>query len=115
MRREFPKRIRIAAWDRCHGFCEGKGCGLPLQPHRYHFDHDLADRLGGEPTLENCRVLCEACHSVKTTKRDVPAIAKAKRIYEKRHGLRPPSKRGFKTNRGCDWKRTMDGRTVRRD
>ena len=49
--------------------------------------------------LGNCVVLCIACHRDKTTKRDVPAIAKAKRVSDKHLGIKTIRKkieaRGF--------------------
>lgn len=50
-----------------------------MQTARFHYDHVLPDALGGEPTLENCAVLCRACHDEKTHKSDVPRISKMKR------------------------------------
>lgn len=78
-RKEFPVKVKKAAWLRCNGFCEGKDCGAKLQVGKFHYDHDIPDALGGEPTLENCRVLCMGCHGKKTTTVDVPQISKGKR------------------------------------
>lgn len=104
MRREFSKQVRRDAFARAAGHCEGRPyggdrCPVKLQIGRFHYDHDIPDGLGGEPTLDNCVVLCIACHSDKTTKRDVPAIAKAKRISDKHLGIKTVRKkiasRGF--------------------
>jgi 5-methylcytosine-specific restriction endonuclease McrA len=77
MRREFSAKTKVAAYERSQGRCEG--CGAALQTARFHYDHVLPDALGGEPTLENCEVLCRACHDEKTHKSDVPRISKMKR------------------------------------
>lgn len=90
MRREFPKLVKREALSRANGFCEGPGCGAALHVGRYHFDHDIPDGLGGEPELWNCKVLCHACHSVKTRTIDVPTIAKAKRVNDKQNGIKKP-------------------------
>lgn len=79
MRQEFPARVKMEALARSKGRCEGSSCGTKLTIAKYHFDHVIADGLGGKPTLDNCAVLCWACHRVKTSESDVPAIAKAKR------------------------------------
>lgn len=92
MRREFSKKTKAQAFLRCHGQCEGENCGAWLTIGKYHFDHDIPDGLGGEPTLDNCKVLCFACHGVKTRTRDVPQIAKAKRVSDKHNGIRKPSR-----------------------
>jgi 5-methylcytosine-specific restriction protein A len=91
MRREFPKQVKRDALKRAAGKCEGKDCNFPTGV-KFHFDHDIADGLGGEPTLENCKVLCHACHADKTRKHDVPLIAKVKRISDKHNGIRKPSR-----------------------
>lgn len=77
MRREFSKGVRAKAADRSKGLCEG--CGVKLPVGGYHYDHDVPDGLGGEPTLENCRVLCLPCHKVKTIEHDNPRMQKADR------------------------------------
>lgn len=86
-RREFSKAVKVAAFNRCEraGFkCENPACGAPLTTGRFHYDHVIPDALGGEPTLENCAVVCVVCHAEKTRGEDVPRIAKAKR-QEARH------------------------------
>ncbi len=95
-RREFSKPVKREALKRAKGQCEGvldcgKRCETPLANNPFHFDHDIADGLGGEPVLENCVVLCVACHKFKTTKHDVPLIAKVKRIQDRENGIRKPS------------------------
>lgn len=95
MRREFSKQVRRDAFLRANGQCEGKPygnerCPCKLQVGRFHYDHDIPDALGGEPALENCVVLCIACHRDKTGKQDIPAIAKTKRIQDRERGIRKP-------------------------
>ena len=76
-RREFSRAVMAAAAERAKGHCEQ--CTRKLLSGDFHFDHVIPDALGGEPTLENCAVLCRSCHAAKTTKGDVPRIAKMKR------------------------------------
>lgn len=90
MRREFPKQVKRDAFVRANGHCEGKKCGAFLTLGKYHYDHEIPDALGGEPTLENCVVLCIACHREKTSRSDVPAIAKTKRIRDSQRGIKKP-------------------------
>jgi 5-methylcytosine-specific restriction enzyme A len=88
MRKEFSAKIKVLAFQRADGKCEG--CGLPLLVGKYHYDHINADGLTGEPTLDNCAVLCSgpgSCHSLKT-KVDVAHIAKAKRRMRKAIGAK---------------------------
>lgn len=77
MRREFSKTVSSQAAARAKGHCEG--CGLKLPTGGFHYDHDTPDGLGGEPTLENCRVLCLTCHRIKTHEQDNPRMQKADR------------------------------------
>lgn len=86
-RREFPKAVKLAAWKRCAGNCEG--CTAKLYPGKFDYDHDKPDAFGGEPTLENCKVLCANCHGEKTTKLDIPRISKADAMRDKHFGLGP--------------------------
>jgi 5-methylcytosine-specific restriction enzyme A len=94
-RTEFSMAVRRAALERCNWHCEGTlsaghPCKVPLQRGRFHFDHDLPDWMGGTPTLDNCVVLCIPCHTEKTGKRDIPTIAKTKRIIDRENGIRKP-------------------------
>lgn len=87
VRREFSPKVKVAAFKRADGQCEN--CTAKLYVGKFHYDHDIPDSLGGEPTLENCKVLCVACHGVKTARIDVPKAAKVKRITQKHIGARP--------------------------
>lgn len=93
-RREFSKQVKRAAFERAGGFCEGQPygerCPVKLTLGKYHYDHVIPDGLGGEPVIENCAVLCVACHKDKTTTKDVPAIAKTKRIQDRQKGIKKP-------------------------
>jgi 5-methylcytosine-specific restriction protein A len=85
MRREFSKAVKRDAAKRCEGKCEE--CGIRLRSGGFHYDHVNPDYFGGEPTLENCQVLCLRCHDIKTGQKDIPDIARSKRIWDKDHGI----------------------------
>lgn len=106
MRREFTAKTKGLAFVRSGGHCEK--CTAYLMTGRFHYDHVIPDALSGEPTLENCEVLCTACHGEKTRKADVPTIAKVKRIRAKHIGI----KSGKGWNR--KWKRKVSGETILR-
>lgn len=116
-RREFAQRVKLQAWDRCGGCCEhidanGKRCGRKLMPGRLRYDHRIPDELGGEPTLENCQVICEWCDAPKT-RQDQADIAKARHVRARHVGAHAP-RRPMPGSRKSPWKRRMDGTVVRR-
>jgi len=110
-RREFPAKVKVAAYKRAAGACEG--CRASLMPGRFHYDHIIPDALGGEPTLDNCAVLCRACHAAKTAEKDIPQIAKAKRVHAKHVGAHQPRSR-LPGGRGDKFKRKIGGGVVPR-
>lgn len=98
-RREFPSRVKHEAWDRCKdadGIPRCEDCTARLSTANVHyderldgeFDHDLADNLLGEPTLDNCKVRCKTCH-LRKTKRDRKLIAKGNHSRDRDRGIRP--------------------------
>lgn len=91
MTRAFPKSVILAAWERCGGICEC-GCGKPIYTAPEHDHYPVPFAFGGPSTLENCRVLRKQCHREITAKVDIPRIAKAQRILEKRAGARKTSR-----------------------
>jgi 5-methylcytosine-specific restriction protein A len=112
-RSEFPKRVRVDAWLRSKQRCEK--CSVKIIAGMGpHYDHILPDALGGANDLSNCQVLCKTCHGVKTTKRDVPMIAKSQRIYEKNAGIRTKSGRPIPGSKRSGLKKRMDGSVERR-
>lgn len=91
-RAEFSQKVKGQAWKRCGGRCEG--CTAKLFPGKFDYDHIKADGLGGEPTLENCAVLCVNCHHEKTVTHDRPLMQKADNIRKKHLGIKAKG-RGF--------------------
>ena len=83
MRREFTVAVKKAAKLRAGDNCEE--CKLPFGGMRPEYDHDKEDTFGGEPTLENCRVLCPPCHRRKSSSRQ-RVIAKSNRVRNKAAG-----------------------------
>jgi 5-methylcytosine-specific restriction protein A len=110
-RREFPAKVRLAAYERAGGHCEV--CTAKLYPGKYRYDHRIPDALGGEPTLQNCVVQCVACDAPKTAA-DLTTIAKSKRIRAKHAGIKTTT-RPLPGSRQSPWKRHMDGTVSRRD
>ena len=95
-RTEFTKATRVARFKLCGGRCEGmlndgKGgqirCDAVLVAGRVEYDHNIADGLGGDKSLANCRAICSLCHRDKT-RIDIGAIAQAKRREAKSIGIK---------------------------
>jgi 5-methylcytosine-specific restriction enzyme A len=112
-RKEFSKTVKGQAAKRANGKCEE--CGKKLRVGEFHYDHTVADGLGGTPTLNNCMVLCLPCHKVKTITIDNLIMQKADR-------QRKAIAQGIKTSRtpmpydrNSRFKRKTDGTVVRRD
>lgn len=110
-RTEFSAKVRKAAWERCQGRCEK--CAAKLFPGQFDYDHIRPDGLEGEPTLENCQVLCKSCHHQKTIRQDRPIMAKADRVRKKHLGITSAG-RSFPSSRASPFKRKMDGTVVKR-
>ena len=95
-RLNFPKDIRRAALERSGGYCEcvgpdyglplGKRCNAPLSKG-IHFEHIIADSIGGKPHLTNCLASCPKCNLYKADHIDKPRAAKVKRQSDKHHGI----------------------------
>lgn len=110
-RREFPTKVRVAAFQRSGGLCET--CSGRLYVGKITYDHILPDWLGGEPTLANCQVLCSACDKVKT-RADVGRIAKTKRVEARHTGAKAPSRNPLPGSRRSPWRKKINGEVVAR-
>ena len=106
-RQEFPAKVKVAAYERCKGRCEG--CTARLVPGKFRYDHRIPDALGGKPTLENCQVACRDCHSRKTHTEDRPIMAKADRQRKSQAGVHTSS-RPMAGGRNSPWRKRMNGR-----
>lgn len=87
-RREFSARTKQEAFERSKGLCER--CTTKLFTGKFRYNHRIPDGIGGEPTLQNCEVLCLNCDGPQTYTIDLPRIAKAKRIRKKHIGIKKP-------------------------
>jgi 5-methylcytosine-specific restriction protein A len=109
VRIEFSNKVKRDALKRANGKCQG--CPASLSLNKYHYDHRIPDQMGGDASLDNCQVLCFACHKEKT-RRDAADIAKAKRRERKHLGIRRESR--FAGSKASGFKRKVSGEVVRR-
>lgn len=112
MRKEFTAKTKEAAAKRANGKCEE--CGRRLQYGEAQYDHGIPLALGGQSDLDNCRCLCKSCHLAKTTKMDVPTIAKAKRNFRRSAGIKKTNSRPFPCARSSPFKRKISGEVILR-
>jgi hypothetical protein len=90
---EFPLSVRKKALMRCcrNGVPHCEGCGIEINARTgIIYERDIPAGLGGEPTLENCKVHSKTCADIKTETEDKPRMAKADRVLKKTYGLRRP-------------------------
>jgi 5-methylcytosine-specific restriction endonuclease McrA len=95
MRQEFSEKVKVAAFERARGRCE-RCTALLAGSNRPQYDHSTPDAVDGPPTLANCVVLCRNCHGRKTSEKDVPEIAKTKRIRAKHANAAGKPRGGFR-------------------
>lgn len=57
----FSRHIKRLAMERAFGCCQLCGNAKDLE-----YDHIVPVHKGGEGTLDNCQILCAACHLDKT-------------------------------------------------
>lgn len=109
-RAEFSKATKLAAWQACGGHCQT--CTAKLFTGNIEYHHDQECTFGGKADLQNCVVLCRACHS-EITRRQAKVIAKSNRVRARHLGIRS-SRKSFLTNRDGPFKKRMSGEIVRR-
>jgi len=83
IRLNFTRKTKAQAFARCGGNCEG--CGARLVPGHFQYDHIREANDDGGNGLDNCQVLCTACHTPKTVKY-VQETRKAERARDKHIG-----------------------------
>lgn len=86
-RQEFSVAVQKAASRRANGYCEHPPCGQPFAGRRPEFHHVKEDFYEGEPTIENCWVVCPPCHKWLTAQA-APIMAKVRRIEKKAAGIK---------------------------
>lgn len=113
-RRNFPNPVKREAWERSKdesGVARCDNCTARLSVGNVHydertdgeFDHAQSDAMLGDPTLENCQVLCRSCHGRKT-KRDRKIIAKSNHVRDRARGIKTRSLRQLPGNRDSNIK-----------
>ena len=101
---------RAAIFAAHNGTCHLCGGTIDGTRDAWDLDHVIPLALGGEDTDDNLRPAHRKCHRAKG---DHTKIAKGKRVAAKHTGARQ-SRHPLPGGKGSKWKRTIDGRTVKR-
>lgn len=100
-RLNFTNATKREALHRSRGTCEcarvpelmkilyHQPCGRPLGTGNTEFHHIIQDAIRPDNSLDNCAALTKTCHAI-VTPRDRKVIAKAKRNYDRHHGIDKP-------------------------
>lgn len=116
-RTEFDSRIKAAAFRRCcnaAGIPHCENCGIALTAGNTIFEHVQPDGLGGEATLDNCKVFCrKSCAARKTTEDDNPVMQKADRQLKHAFGIRNRKGRPLSGSKASGIRKRMSGAVER--
>jgi 5-methylcytosine-specific restriction protein A len=118
-RKAIPAAVKRAVLARSEGMCEAEGCDRVGK----EYEHRICVALGGENTEENIWLACRECHREKTSKEDIPRIAKANRQARKtgQQARRAKGKtkkipsRPFPGGKSSKWRHKVSGSWERRD
>jgi len=94
------RRLCVATHGRPHPFIESRqvmycadcDAQIDIGLSYWEADHRIALALGGSNEADNIEPRCAHCHKLKTSKKDIPAIAKVTRTREKQQGIRRSAK-----------------------
>lgn len=124
MRIEFKASVKAAAWLRSGGACEAEGrlyglppgvrCGEDMTIKGVEYDHINPVEQSQDAELSNCAAVCPSCHRWKSSHRDIPMLAKGKRLQKKARNIRPRQSRPMPGSRASGIKKCMSGEVVRR-
>lgn len=69
-------------------YCADCDAQIDIGLSYWEADHRVPVALGGSNEPDNIEPRCQHCHKLKTTKKDIPTIAKVTRTREKHQGIR---------------------------
>lgn len=112
-RRRMNTTRRARIFQAANGICHLCGQQIDGTRERWDADHVIPLEISGDDGDDNLRPAHERCHREKTSKEDVPTIAKCKRVAAKHSGAHK-SKSTLPGSKGSKWKRKIDGTVVPR-
>lgn len=110
-RRNFTRKVKVIAWRRCKGLCEG--CGVPLVSGHIRYDHKNPWELSRDSSVDNCQIICDTCDAPKTAG-DQTTIAKSNAVRDKHIGAMPRSRNPLPGSRRSPFKFKIGGGIVDR-
>jgi hypothetical protein len=122
-RLEFSSSTKREAYARSGGICEchrvpmlnrPEGCGLKLIDGGIFYEHINPDAIGPDNSLGNCAVLVRTCWREKTSRYDMPTIAKADRQRDRARRIKSRKGAPLPGTKNSGIRRRMDGTVVRR-
>ena len=122
-RLEFTAETKRHAFARSRGICEchlipwlrrPKGCGVRLVAGAIFYEHVIQDAIRPDNSIDNAAVLTRTCWREKTTRVDLPTIAKTKRAYDRHIGAQATPRDLIVGSRASGWKHHMAGGWSRR-
>lgn len=113
-RKAMSQSRALKAWERHRGICVV--CNRQIDGARdgWIVEHIRALAMGGTDDDTNTGPAHVNCADAKTTERDLPAIAKAKRQKAKHLGIKRPKGRPMPCGRASGWKKPFNGPPVPR-
>lgn len=118
-RLEFTDKTKTAAFWAAGGCCQS--CGIKLRDGmRKEYDHIKTAFHGGDNSVENCQVLCGACHDAKTrdmnSNASVMSMPKSRRMRRAMAGQSGRTKsRPIPGSRRSKWRKKVNGQTEFRE
>lgn len=109
-RTEFSRRTKVDAFTRADGRCEC--CGARLSVGKFEYDHIVSCSLGGDNSLDNCRVICRPCHKIKT-RDDIRKTRKADRVKAAHIGAKKRKGKPMPGTKASRIRKRMDGSVER--
>jgi hypothetical protein len=109
--RHFSPKTKREAYKRSRGHCEK--CTIELATGNIIYDHVIPWEISYDSSLENCDVICKTCDRTKTFGKDIPIIAKIKRLYDRAIGIERP-KQKLPAGKDSHISKTVRGEVIRR-
>jgi hypothetical protein len=112
-RRRLTTGMRVVIFKTAGGRCHICNCRI-WPGEEWQADHKIARWITESDDLSEFAPAHVSCHQVKTSSKDVPEAAKAKRIEAKHLGAWEPKGRPMPGTKRSGLKKRMDGRVERR-